>query len=221
MTSNLALKLPPPASGLAELAAGLSWKPNEIIAMLWAYFDESGEHGPSCELTRLTIGGLIAPLTAWRAFELDWDAALMRHNRREFHRRDYGSDGIDEFIRIIARHVSLVVGFSAAAGGNTYEAYEKGLIDCLVKVASVSQTGKISLVLAKHSEFKPPDIRGYYNIVNWGSAQLGDLIFSDPKDRSPLQAADLIAHSLRSDPGTQRLREFGCHVYRWRDGKPV
>jgi hypothetical protein len=218
--NNLALKLPPLVSGLAELAGGLAWKPNEIVVMLWAYFDESGEHDPGGRLTRLTVGGLIAPLTAWQAFEAEWDATLAKRNLREFHRREFGPEGIEEFVKVIARHVDFVVGFSAAEG-NTYGAYEKGLVDCLVQVANVSQTDKISLVFAKHSEFQPPDVRGYFNIVNCGSAQLGDLVFSDPKDRSPLQAADLVAHSLRTDAGTQQLREFGCRVFRWLDGRPI
>jgi hypothetical protein len=53
--NNLALKLPlQERSGFAELVAGLSRKPNEIVAMLWAYFDESGEHSLDGTLTRLT-----------------------------------------------------------------------------------------------------------------------------------------------------------------------
>lgn len=223
---NVALKLPLPITGIAELAAGLFWKPNEIIAMLWAYFDESGEHDrTSGTLTRLTIGGLIAPLTKWQAFEVAWDAALARHNLREFHRREFGPEGIEEFLKIIAHRVGLVIGFSAAVERGTgrpeYGAYEKGLVDCLVKVANVSQTEKISLVFARHSEFQPTDVRGYFDIVNWGSAQLGDVVHSNPRDRSPLQAADLVAHSLRTDVGTQQLRDAGCHVFRWRDGRPV
>jgi hypothetical protein len=105
--------------------------------MLWAFFDESGDHSP--EGLRLTIGGLIAPLTAWQDFEVDWDAALSRHNRRAFHRRDFvGDDG--EFVKIIAQHVPYVVGYSAtpqphSKESKTHEAYEASLVDCLRSVA--------------------------------------------------------------------------------------
>ena len=221
--NNLALKLHPTLSGLDELAAGLSWKPNEVIAMLWAYFDESGSHASSG--LRLTIGGLIAPLSAWQSFEVEWDAALVRRNLRYFHKRDFVGDDA-EFVQIIARNIEWVVGFSAtpqphSKESKTYEAYEATLVDCLARVAHLSQAEKVALVFAKHPEFKPTAVQRYAEIVNWSSAQLGPVTFSDPKDVQPLQAADLVTHALRSDEGVRRLKDAGCKVFRFRDGRPV
>jgi hypothetical protein len=33
--------IPRERSGFAELTAGVFWKPGEMIAMLWGYFDEA------------------------------------------------------------------------------------------------------------------------------------------------------------------------------------
>ena len=44
--------------------------------MLWAYFDESGEHDQSGALMRLTIGGGIAPFEEWEALSIRWSALL-------------------------------------------------------------------------------------------------------------------------------------------------
>jgi hypothetical protein len=207
-------------SAFAELAAGVCWKPEEMIAMLWAYFDESGDHKQAGTLTRLTIGGLIASADAWKAFDDEWTWALAAKNRRHFHRRDFQVEEVDTFVRIICRHVGHAVSFSAA-GANTYDTYEKGLVDCLVQAANISAGERVSLVFAKHPEFKPVHIQRYYEIVNYGSAQLRGLAFDDPKEVQPLQAADLIAHSLRNDVETQRLRELGCRVSRFMDGRPI
>jgi hypothetical protein len=144
---NLALKLPlVEISGFAELAAGLFRKPEEMVAMLWAYFDESGEHDrTSGTLTRLTIGGLIASAEAWKAFDDEWAWALAAKNRRYFHRRDFQLEEVDDFVRIICRHVGHAVSFGAVAG-KTYDAYEKGLVDCLVQAANISASDQVSVV---------------------------------------------------------------------------
>jgi hypothetical protein len=221
---NLALKLPLAETGVSELAAGLFWKPSEKIAMLWAYFDESGEHDQTPH--RLTIGGLIAPLSDWQAFEVAWDAALQRHNRRSYHRRDFAGDD-SEFVKIIAEHVPLVVGFSATPQpprekvSEAHEAYEATLVDCLLRVAQVSQDQQIAVMFANHSEFKPQNLLRYFEIVNWNSAQLRGPYFDNPNAVSPLQAADLVAWELRTGEGEKRLRGFGCRVFRWRDGRPA
>lgn len=222
---NLALKLPLAESGFAELAAALFWKPEEAVAMLWAYFDESGEHDKaSGALRELTIGGLIAPQEAWQAFDVEWSAALARRDLREFHRRQFNPKGIGQFLEIIARHVRLAISFTVTADSSTSDAYERGLIDCLLQVANVSRIEEISLVFAIHPEFPANHMKGYFDLVNWdrGGAQLSHLGLSDPKKVQPLQAADLVAHALRSDGATVRqLEELGCKVFRFRNGRPA
>jgi hypothetical protein len=60
--------------------------------MLFAYFDESGEHDLTTgELIRLTLGGLVAPKEAWKSFEQEWRAALAWAGIEMFHMADFES----------------------------------------------------------------------------------------------------------------------------------
>jgi hypothetical protein len=61
---------------LTEIGRGMGWLPWQAIAMLWGYFDESGEHPAGGNLTRLTFGGGFAPFEAWEALSMEWAAAL-------------------------------------------------------------------------------------------------------------------------------------------------
>jgi len=208
-------------SGFAELAAGAFWKPDERIAMLWAYFDESGDHDPaSGALLGLTIGGLIAPLEVWQAFDEEWGAALKAQGLSYFHRRQFSSDRLDEFLRIVCRHIGLAFGFTSTAVGDTGEAYETAFVDCLLHCANASaKVDEISVTFARHPEFSGFRGERYRDLVNWRDARLARIGFDDPKKLRPLQAVDLVAHALRGD--VKRLQELGCKVFRYREGRPV
>lgn len=204
----------------AELSAGLCWKLDERIAMLWAYFDESGKHGPSGELLELTIGGLIASQAAWRALEVEWNAALATAGLREFHGRVFLPAGVEQFVRIIGRHIRLGLGFTAVSV-ETARAYETAFVDCLLQVANLSGTGEpLSVVFAKHPEFRPGRARRFWEIVNVDDARLGSVSFADPAGMPQLQAADLVARLIgRGDAGP--LREVGCRIAQFTNGRLV
>jgi hypothetical protein len=60
------------AGSLRELGAQLGWRPETLIWMLYAYFDESGEHDKTTgRLVRLTMGGALGTFAMWQAFETD------------------------------------------------------------------------------------------------------------------------------------------------------
>ena len=67
--------------------------------MLWAYFDESGEHDASGALRALTIGGLVAPFEAWQQFEKEWRGALRSEGLSTFHRRELGPGRDKRFLK--------------------------------------------------------------------------------------------------------------------------
>jgi hypothetical protein len=78
----------------AELTMGLRWKPGDTIAMIQAFFDESGEHDRRTgRLVRLTIGGLLATVEAWQRF----DAECV----------------VDRFLPIIGKYVQNGLSFTA------------------------------------------------------------------------------------------------------------
>jgi hypothetical protein len=206
------------ATAFAELSSGLFWQPSEVIAMLWAYFDESGEHGPSGELRTLTIGGLVAPFEAWQQFEKDWRAALRSEGLSAFHRRELGPGRDERFLQIITSHVPHALGFTVAASqietAASETAYEIGFVDCLLELANISaREDRVSLVFAKHPEFATYKAERYFRLFEWQDIRLSSITFQDPRDIAPLQAADLVAHMLRTDEGRTKLERF-CRVHR-------
>jgi Protein of unknown function (DUF3800) len=179
--------------------------------MLWAYFDESGEHDASGALRAL--GGLVAPLEAWQRFEKDWRLALRAEGLSFFHRRELGPGRDERFLQIIASHTPHAFGFTAP-GSQTETAYEIGFVDCLLELANISASeDRISLVFAKHSEFAISKGERYFRLFDWGDIRLNSITFQNPRDIVPLQAADLVAHMLRTDEDRKKLERF-CRVHR-------
>lgn len=181
--------------------------------MLWAYFDESGEHDASGALRALTIGGLVASFEAWRQFEKDWRAALRSEGLSAFHRRELGPGRDERFLQIIASHVPHAFGFTVAAS-QTETAYEIGFVDCLLELANISaREDRVSLVFAKHPKFATHKAERYFRLFEWRDIRLSSITVQDPRDIAPLQAADLVAHMLRTDEGRTKLERF-CRVHR-------
>ena len=71
------------------------WLPGRILIVLYAYFDESGEHNPDGSLNRLTIGGFIAPWSEVEQLCIEWRAAQAEHAMGEFHMKEFASDEHD------------------------------------------------------------------------------------------------------------------------------
>jgi hypothetical protein len=215
-------------TGFDELVIGLCWKPEETVAMLWAYFDESGEYDPtSGYLSSLTIGGLIGTVWQWQRLDKQWAAALERAGIAEFHRKNVSHSGlIDELYRIIAGNVRNVFGFTtrvieANPRKQHSSTYEASLVDCLMEVASVSSktVDKISIMFAKHPEYGRQ--KRFFDLIDYGDARLGRLALGDPSDTNPLQAADLVAHDLRPQGSLARLKQLGCNIHRFENGRLV
>jgi hypothetical protein len=74
---------------LESLAAGLFWPPDARVLVMWGYYDESGEHGPTGELLNMTIGGCFSSLERWREFDAAWKAALAAESLSYFHMTDF------------------------------------------------------------------------------------------------------------------------------------
>ena len=115
-------------NGFEELASGLFWKPGDRILMLWAYFDESGEHLPPDQgghLTHLTLGGCVADVDDWRKLSSEWLIALDEAQVPHFHMVDFEARKgvfsgwcekrrerlLNALLDSMGRHVSRFVGF--------------------------------------------------------------------------------------------------------------
>jgi hypothetical protein len=191
--------------------------------MFFAYFDESGTPGPDGKLVRMTVGGAVAHVNAWKALDEDWAASLHSVGRRGLHMRELmlvpdRERLVEMFASIIAKHTPEIISYTSTIIDSTEMMYEASLVDALMAVANQSaKVGKIDAMIAKHPEFRRQG--KLWDFLNWGDARLGAITLGDPKDVFPLQAADLIAHQLRH--GGKALRDAGCKIYQWVNGEIV
>ena len=193
--------------------------------MLWAYFDESGEHDKTTgHLTQLTVGGWIAPSDAWKAFDEAWLKALDRAQIPMFHMSDFEryereftiEKGwteekhrrvLNELLDIIGAHLKNSFAFTNKVFASKprqhfTDTYENNLIDCLMVLAdqtihSFSFNDRISVVFAKHKDYQKQRIQRIFDFMDYGDVRLGTLAISDPIDVRPLQAADIIAYEIQ------------------------
>src|SRR5437879_5455025 len=60
-----------------ELAGGLFWKPDDIILMIWGYFDESFLFDRQSNRPELVaIGGALASLETWQQLSAQWTEVI-------------------------------------------------------------------------------------------------------------------------------------------------
>jgi hypothetical protein len=87
-------------SVFSQICAAIGTTDDSLIAMLEAYFDESGNDDRS---NIFTVAGFIATRSQWEAFEAEWKELLADEKIERFHRvdlewfrgdfhRDYGWD---------------------------------------------------------------------------------------------------------------------------------
>jgi Protein of unknown function (DUF3800) len=228
---------------LREMPAKYRSKADEGILMLWAYFDESGEHDRKTgHLRQLTVGGWIAPRDAWMKFDDEWSKALKWAEIPMFHMADFEAyrgqftgwtnqkhkDVLNVLLKIIGENIRDGLGFTNRVfklepKQHFSDTYESSLLDCLMHVANRSAYtygDQVSVVFAKHSDYRKNRIQKIFDFMNYGDAQLGTLAVSDPINVLPLQAADILAYEFqflnRDDLSgvrrypIRRLKEFGC-----------
>lgn len=63
--------------GIAELAAGLNWRADDLIMSIWVKYDESGEYDAKGNLLNMTIGACVTRLDKWTKFDAAWTQALI------------------------------------------------------------------------------------------------------------------------------------------------
>jgi hypothetical protein len=227
------------------MMVAFGWSADDLIAMLWAYFDESGEHDPvTGHLVRLTVGGWIASCEAWQRFDEQWQNVLEAEGISMFHMADFEAYEnefteekgwtserhrrvLNQLIDIIApiqNGLSFTNAVTAIRPNKHFtDTYETNLVDCLLHLASKGAQKydeKISVVFAKHNDYRHPRILKIFEFMNMEDPRLGTLAVSDPIDVRPLQAADIVAYEMqqfnRDTPAgyrrypLHRLKELGC-----------
>jgi hypothetical protein len=197
-------------SPLEERALLGGWDQRDILAMLYGYFDESGEHGPDGKLVQLTLGGFIARWPEVESLCRDWRAALDDCGWVEFHMRAIASDEhkfetwpparraqLTRFVDILCRHVEHFCAFSYAVTAKSdvfKDTYETALSRVMLNAeeAVKQQSDRIRLTFAKTHEISGQMIGRYFDQSNWDETLLESYEIARSSGSPPLQAAELV-----------------------------
>lgn len=224
-----------PFSCFWELGASLCWQPIDLIAMLWAYFDESGEYQDGT-LKRLTLGGCIASFENWQAFDQRWRAALDDEGVNVFHMADFEArEGefprsdweesrrrklLGNLLGIINQHVSIFVGFANYPVKFPEKRSMRAGYDRLIARSMINTANRpwgldeeISIVFARHPEFSSVRVLEYFEIINQDKS-LESCAVAEPGKVLPLQAADLFTYELMKFSKSDRTNNDERYPFR-------
>jgi Protein of unknown function (DUF3800) len=195
-----------------------------MVTMLWAYFDESGEHDKSSgHLKNLTLAGGIATCESWAKLSQDWGSALVDEDVDCFHMTDFENYKppfdwyldeerttqdkarhqrfLNKLLDIMTINIYGAVGFNRHAIAAvkelraTYSECFKDGLGHIVKYISRDLGDQYHLVFAHHDEHKEDRREAVVNAANFGNRLLSCSV-GYPKHSMPLQVADLIAYEF-------------------------
>lgn len=197
-----------------EVALGLCWEPGRLVGMLWAYFDESGEHQKDGSYKRLAVAGCVAPIEAWQSFSEQWALILKVFEIDCFHMAEFepkkqgfkskykGWDAgkkklfLNLLLELIKKLNPIYIGFKEEAEVGVKAAkpiYWPNVNVIVPFVSAIAEGRQISFVFAQHPEIPAPEIHAYCDVLMRHIPNLRSCTVGRPIDLPPLQAADLFA----------------------------
>lgn len=219
--------------------------------MLWAYFDESGEHDAGGDLLAMTLGGCVAPSENWDRLADGWNGVLQRYELDCFHMADFeayqGSfrgwrdrtedrrDLLNSLLTLIVAEVPRMIGFVSYPPGGAKDfrgAYRNGVVGAITHFSreSLFEDADMALVFAKHPQYSRQKIEAHFGAIIEDDPKLKTCAIQEPIGIPPLQAADVVAYELSRhlrDGRPERypfriLREGGIDIkLSWRPSKGV
>jgi len=211
---------------------------HEAILVLKAFFDESGHSASS---SFVCMGGCIASLEAWSAFEKEWEQKLNEYGITCFHMTDFESNWgefkgwenepakhkacLADLVNIMNDHIDLYIGTSENVEDHKLspppkvDPYFNCLMTCIDHIASyvsdLPGDQRLETVFADHPEFGRR-VRQLYPEVRAVSGMYGKLAtdtYGFPRDILPLQAADIVAYEINKE--WQRQADGCMRPKRW------
>ena len=194
--------------------------------MVWIYYDESGEYDADGHLTRMTVGGCIAPLEKWRIFELEWREALARDDLEFFHMADFEAwrppfdfkleNGdrdkekhnrvLNNLLNVVLNHIDGLYGFAGSSilreGDNLHKKLLEDSISGAIKNAIIETwtfyEKPLTLVFDYQTHFPLDRIKEYIDYYDCagGKGRVKSVIFGRATECPALQAADIIAYEM-------------------------
>lgn len=226
------------ASHFNEIAEALSWRPAEVVLMVWAYYDESGEYDAAGNLVNMSVGGCVSRRENWRRLDAAWSMVLSGEGLSSFHMTDFeawappfdfklenGDRDKERHNRLLNTLLSLMLdhvdGFYGYAAVSKYEGYEishrNGMEDCVggaVKdvVLRVWQNyeERINLVFGKQNHFPSDWVDKYVKFYDYDGAKnhIGSVSHCDTFSSPPLQTADILAYEVARSQRTDRPERY-------------
>jgi hypothetical protein len=211
-------------SPLEQLARICGWRRGTVVVVLWAFFDESGEHGVGGALRRLTLGGFMAPWGEIERLCERWRTALDEECLSEFHMKDIASDEerfadwpeerqkrLTRFVDILCDHALEFGAFSYTSNrqiGIFRELYSSGLHRAYIDVASLCErtNERGQIVFAKTHEIKERLVGKAFDRLGWAE-WLDGYAVQLSRCNPALQAAEIVARGMR------RLMQDGGVTY--------
>jgi hypothetical protein len=182
-------------SFLKELGRALSWQSGEGIAMVWVYYDESGEYDQRGVLLNMSMGGCVSRIERWEAFRDAWMEVLNKYGLTQFHMTDFEAwvppfdfklpngtrdkEGhnalLNKLLSIMLNHIE---GFCAFTAGNQISmepqrAHQLALEDCTASAVGHAVNDlwhqyrePINLVFGKQKHFGRKGMIEYVELYN-------------------------------------------------------
>jgi hypothetical protein len=190
-----------------------------MLVMLWGYFDESGEHDRSTGyLSRLAIGGFMAPYEEWQRAIPKWQQALSDEGVKLFHMADFEAHKgefeswpdnrhrrfLNKLLEVIDDAKVGLIGVSWPASQPRRKALPPTYATCFGQVVNSCantafleyQSMGTNLIFAEHPEFKAKRIKELYEGMKGEARFLQSCTISTPDYCVPLQIADLAAYEV-------------------------
>jgi hypothetical protein len=183
-----------PFSGLAS---ALYWREKDPVAMIFAYYDESGEYGSDGTLLNMSIGACVSTREKWERLGVAWRAALEREGLAAFHMPDFeawvppfdfrdaeGSRDSERHKRLLNSLLDLMLenienfaGFavSGSISIDAARAHRSALEECVVGAVTHAMHDlwrhyrkPINMVFGKQKHFSYAHIMKYIEFYDWG-----------------------------------------------------
>jgi hypothetical protein len=189
-----------------EILEVISGNGRRLVAVLWAYLDESGTHKGS---PLVVVAGYAGGHNEWRLFERNWQKKLANYNIEYFHAKDPKCDILRPYLadEILKRKLYGVIcainpdEYNLHANhhfkstiGNAYAACTYSCALEIAKIARNNELGKISIVIESgqpNSEYVEKTLKLFMKSQNYDIASVA---LGNKKDFIPLQTADFLSH---------------------------
>lgn len=224
---------------MTELGRGLGWHAGTVLAMLWMYCDESGEHDQADgHLKSLVLGGGIARFHDWEALSLDWGwtleaFAIPAFRMADFEARAKPFEGWSEdrrrallsgLLDIAVKHIPVFFGTIDKGDKSGFRArYHANLAKTITTLWPFARNSSepITVVFASHKEISAELMGRAFDFWNRdGILTFGG--FADPIRVCALQVADIAAYEfcragrsmrpVRMRYPLKRLKERKCFL---------